>query len=45
MFFGDLHLDQILAALANGREEYDLAPFFYRPVARCRGGRITAITC
>ncbi len=31
-FFGDLHLDQILAALANGREEYDLAPFFYDPL-------------
>ena len=31
-FFGDLHLDQILASLIAGREEYQLAPFFYRPL-------------
>ncbi len=31
-FFGDLHLDQILAALTEGREEYNLAPLFYRPL-------------
>ena len=31
-FFGDLHLDQILASLTDGREEYELAPFFYRPL-------------
>jgi DNA mismatch repair protein MutS len=28
-FFGDLNLDQILGGLANGREEFDLAPLFY----------------
>jgi DNA mismatch repair protein MutS len=30
--FGDLHLDQILSGLAEGREEYRLAPLFYRPL-------------
>ena len=27
--FGDLHLDQVLATMVAGREEYDLKPFFY----------------
>ncbi|MGH2894979.1 MAG: MutS-related protein, partial [Solirubrobacteraceae bacterium] len=31
-FFGDLHLDQILSGLAEGREDYRLAPVFYRPL-------------
>ncbi|MFB3916332.1 MAG: hypothetical protein ACE14M_06365 [Terriglobales bacterium] len=28
-FFGDLNLDQIVAAMATGKEEYKLKPFFY----------------
>jgi DNA mismatch repair protein MutS len=31
-FFGDLHLDRILGALVAGREQYELAPFFCRPL-------------
>jgi DNA mismatch repair protein MutS len=30
--FGDLHLDQVLASMIAGREDYDLKPFFYTPL-------------
>lgn len=31
-FFGDLNLDQICATLTEGREDYELAQFFYQPL-------------
>jgi len=31
-FFGDLNLDHVVAVLVRGREEYNLAPFFYKPL-------------
>jgi hypothetical protein len=32
-FFTDLNLDQVLASMTVGREEYNLVPFFYAPLS------------
>ena len=38
-FFGDLNLDQVLDSLTADREQYELRPFFYRPLHDASGVR------
>ena len=36
-FFKDLNLDQIVASITAGRDEYNLTPFFYAPLSHVEG--------
>jgi hypothetical protein len=38
-FFGDLNLDQVIASIIAGRQEYNLAPFFYTRLQSVDGVR------
>ena len=31
-FFADLNLDQVMASMTSGRDEYNLAPYFLTPL-------------
>ena len=44
-FFVDLNLDQIVASVTAGKEEYNLAPIFFRPLQTVTRSPIARPSC